>query len=521
MDYFDSVTSQTHRMIDRAVDRFFDHAVHTRPTVVLLPGGMGSRLRRAWPAHDPASTGNPASFSTIWLDCGVIWAQDALKLTIDTGGLDLDRRIVVADREVDFFVDPYGRAIDWFKDRHYNVVVFGWDWRRHVMKGVAALEYLITELRDGAQTRWNYPILDKLFLVGHSMGGMVAKLFMGHHTALAGECRGVISVGTPFYGYFEHLGRFYYGDSTFNPLYGALPAAQVVSSLPGLYSLLPIDMVTWQDVGTTIGLAAYPVTDKDTGDDVDPYGALATLRYPPWVRDPEIPIGLQVRHDLAAPLPSTLAGKLFHLRADVPDSTQVSAVWSSDISPDYEPGDQPKPITFGMGGGDNTIPTWSARLASTPDTNVTDFDHGEHMFLMEDNHVLIRIREIIDGILSGTIDVSPMIALPESGEGEPESGEGEPAIAAAPAGTSRSGAPKAASGGDKYYRAPDEAVKELEKAVGEQPKIASKKEATDFIRKVKSGELKPGQIYDRDDKDYGDQLVPPPIVRRLMQDSGF
>ena len=58
----------------------------------------------------------------------------------------------------------------------------------------------------------------------------------------------------------------------------------------------------------------------------------------------------------------------------------------------------------------------------------------------------------------------------------------------------------------------------LEKAVGEQPKLASKKEATDFIQKVKRGELKPGQVYDRD---YGEQLVPPPIVRRLMQESGF
>ncbi len=511
MDYFDSVTSQTHRMIDRAVDRFFNTADRNRPTVVLLPGGMGSRLRRAWPAHNPASTANPTSFSTIWLDCGVIWAQDALKLTIDTGGFDLDRRIVVADREVDFFVDPYGRAIDTFDNWNFNVVVFGWDWRRHVLKGVAALEYLVTELRDGAQTRWNRAILDKLFLVGHSMGGMVAKLFMGHHAGLAAECGGVITVGTPFYGYFEHLGRFYYGDETFNTLYGALPAAQVVSSLPGLYSLLPIDLITWQDVGATIGLAAYPVTDKDTGNPVDPYGALATLRYPPWVRDTEIPIGLQVRHDLAAALPSTVAGKLFHLRADVPNSTQAAAVWRSDISPDYEPGDQPKPITFSKGGGDNTIPTWSARLASTPGTHVTDFDHGEHMFLMEDNHVLIRIREIINGILAGAIVVSPMIAQPEGGEGERE-------IAAAPAKTVRRSARQTASGDGKYYRASDEAVEALEKAVGEQPKLASKKEATDFIQKVKRGEFKPGQVYDRD---YGEELVPPPIVRRLMQESGF
>jgi len=505
MDYFDAVANQTRGNIDQMVNDFLDDADPDKRTVVMLPGGMGSRLRRAWPAYDPASPSNPAFYSTIWLDCGVIWAQDALKLTIDEDGFDLDQRIVIADREVDFFVDPYDRAIHVFRNWNFNVLVLGWDWRRQLMKGVAALEYLLTKLRDGAQSKWNRAILGKTFVVGHSMGGIVTKLFMSHHAPLTAECGGMITVGTPFYGYFGQLKRCYYGDEMFNPLYGALQAAHVVTSLPGLYTLLPIDLVTWQSSGADIGLAQYPVTDHDTGDPFDPYGAAAELRYPAWVRGSEVMRALQVRYDLAAPLPMTIADKLFHLRSDMANSTDVSAVWSGNVGPDYVPG-ATQPIVFTAGDGDNTIPYWSARLASTPDANVTDFDHGEHMFLMEDDDVLIRIREII--LASAVAETGVGGAEPPITGSEVDTGdlaESEPT--------------QVSTSKDRhYFKATQEERKALEKLVGPKPELADKEEAIALIQTIKRGGLKPGQVYD---KRRGDQLVPPPIVRRLIQESGF
>jgi hypothetical protein len=54
-----------------------------KPTVILLPGGMGSQLDRS----NFAYTGDPisfADFSVVWIGLGVVLSQDALKLEIDS-----------------------------------------------------------------------------------------------------------------------------------------------------------------------------------------------------------------------------------------------------------------------------------------------------------------------------------------------------------------------------------------------------------------------------------------------------
>jgi len=79
-----------------------------RPTVVMLPGGMGSQLDRSPEPY----RGEPPDFNrydTVWIDLGLIFSSDGLALEIDAHGRDRDGYIVVPNGELRFLVDAYGR----------------------------------------------------------------------------------------------------------------------------------------------------------------------------------------------------------------------------------------------------------------------------------------------------------------------------------------------------------------------------------------------------------------------------
>jgi hypothetical protein len=284
---------------------------------------------------------------------------------------------------------------------------------------------------------------------------------MSCHFDLADDLRGMISVGTPFYGYFGQLDRFYNGVKYFNMLYTAPAVAQITSSWPGMYSLLPIDQFTYNDQHAALGLASYPVVDAANGDPVDPYNPSSLPRYPNWVRKTDIPRGLNMRHKLAAPLPGPLGAKVHHLRVNEPNTTYTSATWDATLPPGFVPGLSPSPVHFQMGAGDDTIPAWSAALASTPSANIHDFETGEHSFLMEERPILARIAEIITG---QTVD---------------------------PAALARTLGPRAA--------------------------IATSKEADEVVRAIQSGRITRSRPYSED----GRLVVPTEVLRRLMVDYGL
>ncbi|MEM9268521.1 MAG: hypothetical protein AAGA78_06250, partial [Pseudomonadota bacterium] len=295
------------------------------------------------------------------------------------------------------------------------------------------------------------------------MGGMIAKIWMTDYPDMAAKTQGMISVGSPFYGYFGQMRRFYNGDYIFNDIYGAPTVAKVTSSMPGMYSLLPIDKATFDRDGAAIGLDTYPVMDPDGCTIADPYSEAVLPRYPSWVRTEQIPRGKDVRVLLSQPVREDLTDRVYHLRGAEPDSTETSAVWQTTLPPDYVPGTSPSPIQFGKTKGDGVIPLWSSRLASTPDENIFDFPFGGHALLMEKDAILVRLYEILTG-----------------------------------------------------RRA---TVKSLHKELGPEPLVEDLEEALHFVRSSASGEVSRATPH-RSAKGLSG-IVHPSVVRRLMVESGW
>jgi pimeloyl-ACP methyl ester carboxylesterase len=412
--YRRAVAIHTCRLQKEDRDCFLKKFDENKETVIFLPGGMGSELRRAKkPFEEGASD---YAFDRIWLDKGFLTTPpgDGRALEISRNGRDLGNRIIVADEDTTFLnVRPYVRAMRFFRSNRrrgakFNAVFLAWDWRRDLLTAVCALHDVIKTIKEEkAAAGSNNPqqVMKNIFIVGHSMGGMVAKLFFQRHQASAAEIGGMISVGTPFYGYFQQLRHVFEGEKLFNKAgvpdrYGAKAVAQITASLPGLYTLFPIDKETYNRVGKTIGLKSYPVTSSDGKTPADAYDKDApSSRWPPWIRIDELQKALCLRREIAAELPKTLRDAVFHIRVSKEHSTPATATWDQSLPPDYDPSRDPSPIKIkSTGPGDETIPYWSAALAGIirhNPGNVTDFAEGQHMSLMAQNFVLRDILRIV------------------------------------------------------------------------------------------------------------------------------
>jgi len=393
--YRDEVLKYTRIQQKEDIDDFFATFNPDRKTVILLPGGMGSQLYRADRPFEEGTSGR-YRFDEIWLDRGIFGpARDGLKLVIDQDGFDLNRHIVVADEDTTFVgVSPYVKALKFFRDQGFNTVFLAWDWRRKLTTAVDALHFLINQIkRKGESLGDPQGVMERVFLVGHSMGGMVAKLFLEKHRDLADEIGGMISVGTPFYGYFGQLRHVFEGETKLNCGYGAKTVAEITASCPGLYTLFPIDEDTWQRQRQDIGLPEYPLKDQD-GQIADAYQKGAPP-FPKWIRLEELPGALKLRHLLAAELPENLKAKVHHIRGSKANSTAASATWDQTLPPDYDPSRHPSPLKFGLGAGDEGIPYWSAALCRMHPDHVIDFDQGVHMKLLEQTFVLRELLRIV------------------------------------------------------------------------------------------------------------------------------
>jgi pimeloyl-ACP methyl ester carboxylesterase len=373
-----------------------------KETVILLAGGAASQLVRANKRFDEYATPDRYVFDPIWLDVGITVGDGKTLKISHEDDRDLDARVIVADRDIDFWlanIRPYEKAMKFFKDE-FNPLLVAWDWRRNIQTAVDILNYVIEEIvrliERTVPANEQRRAVKNIFLVGHSMGGMVAKLFFTQDQPIP-QIGGMVSVGTPFYGYINQLRRIYEGEEELNRFYPAKTVAVIYSSLTGLYSLFPIDQGTFVRDGETIGLTSYPVTDEN-GNPADPFQKNSSPPYPSWFWYKELPAALELRQKLARPLPNNLSKAVFHLRTvKVNPATPVAARWNQKLPNPYHPGKSRSPIEIQFGRGDETIPHWSSRLASTPNENVHDFDRGEHSTLMSQEFILRKILDIVTG----------------------------------------------------------------------------------------------------------------------------
>ncbi len=196
---------------------------HERVATVLLPGIMGSLL---------ASTRGISTL--LWLNPTII-ANGYINL------LDLDDE-GTGDRSPDVDVVPVGiEKFVYLKliltlARETRLYEFPYDWRRR-------LEWN-ADLLAQAIDRWAAASPERRFiLVGHSMGGMLARTYLARHPAQAErQIERLVMLGSPIYGAPDAV-MVFWGQSLASRLaYGLHPgndAVRFASNLPSTYQLLP------------------------------------------------------------------------------------------------------------------------------------------------------------------------------------------------------------------------------------------------------------------------------------------
>jgi predicted alpha/beta-hydrolase family hydrolase len=233
--------------------------------LVFLPAYEGSML------YDPHLEKKGGEAPCVWGTLGAIRSSDlylALRMPnplvarpmIDAGPIDVYGRFISAmteeqDDESDFH--PYTQGADFF--------IFAYDWRQEIATVTAPL--LGQELEKYArihEEKTGIPAQETRFiLVGHSMGGMVARTFLSENPQWADRISALYLVGAPNLGSVKAIKTLIIGPGGLKEnalsfptsLLNLLPnnvdanvTKLVAISRPSLYELLPFDDPRWECV---------------------------------------------------------------------------------------------------------------------------------------------------------------------------------------------------------------------------------------------------------------------------------
>jgi len=192
-----------------------------RPGVILLPGMMGSHL----------SMMRGQRRERIWLD-----ATDLLR---GKGGhLDMGQETIKADGVLN---RPYDDFRDYLVRQGLHVMPMPYDWRLSLVTAAEALDALVKERLDKSAK--------PLYLIAHSMGGMVASLFIARYPdrwkALRSRGGRLVQAGTPNRGSYV-IPRILQGEEKMIRWLAALDLsanlsewAKRVARFPGILELAP------------------------------------------------------------------------------------------------------------------------------------------------------------------------------------------------------------------------------------------------------------------------------------------
>jgi pimeloyl-ACP methyl ester carboxylesterase len=236
--------------------------------VVLLPGFLGSRLVRgkgkaAVTVWDLSMSRLPRLLREIYKG-GLVLPGDGIEPPDD----DVEAVDLFSSQLLPGFigVDDYQTIVSSLQRSagSEQVLTFPYDWR---LSNRHAAKRLETKAMD-ALRQWKVKSGNddaKLWLVCHSMGGLVARYFCEH---LGGRehTRAVITIGTPHRGAVKALGALVNGIR-----YGPLDLSPMLRSLPSVYELLPLYPAVREEHGKTMHvhrLAELFGLDPITGEEV-------------------------------------------------------------------------------------------------------------------------------------------------------------------------------------------------------------------------------------------------------------
>jgi hypothetical protein len=403
MSYETARNHEIHDAHQRVIDIFARTYRCGQPTIVLLPGGMGSHLDRSTrPFVNDQSIPFPM-YDPVWMDVEMIFGRDLELLRMEANGHDAGNHIIIPTGPLQFLVNAYDGTRRFFEDLEWNYIVFGYDWRRSLEEAASQLTEFLVNLRDRVKDLRDCDPLPTTTLLAHSQGGLVGKIFLQSVSGDDGRGIGLwmerfVTIGTPFYGTTSHQDRYYQGQSPLNIFYGKRRVAEIAGSLPGPYVLMFADQSAL-DAATQakLGLTGYPITDSATGAPADPYDPANFGRYPPWVNTTFLEDAVLARETIVAELPGPVAKRVFHIRSGVNTKTTTELKWDAVEGAKYDPTEALSPLTAVAGPGDGTVPFWSGRLAQIPDAQVYNLAQtGDHGGLAEHAETLSVVRKLVD-----------------------------------------------------------------------------------------------------------------------------
>ena len=368
------------------VDQLLSQVDGRQPIVVILPGIMGSTLDTSQRDLSALSPGQlPQYFDNAWLDLGEIALVDGLKrLGINPDLTDHYDRLIVPNNEVHvpmLDVKPYRKAIRDLDAAGCGVLVFPYDWRRSVLDAAwflwDALQRLDSQVR-----------LDRrVVLLGHSMGGLVAKAFLTQYEEQALSWVGAfVTGGTPFWGSSALMQVCFEGHELFNKLYDPKVVRTVVGGMPGTYEMFFTHRNLWS-TGRNPEFPDYPISG-----DAEPYGPPHAFHWPSSTRRSLLKKAGKVVRLLQRPLPAELLDRTYNFRG-TGSQTLAQATWDgSRRRYDFQPTD-----------GDDTVATWAARVAMINDNHVQDLPGALHQDMLQQEPLLEQTMRLANQLVTPSI----------------------------------------------------------------------------------------------------------------------
>lgn len=191
--------------------------------VVLLPGIMGSLLASV-----------RGITTSLWINPAIFLEGHANYLELDEdGAADADPAIEAVPMGIEKLVYL---KIELALRREAELYEFPYDWRRPIEHNAEILHICLERWAGRDPGR-------KFTLVGHSMGGIVARTYLAlHPDAARDRVKRVISLGTPYFGAANAIENVVLGNDMLalaEKLNAGNRANQLLMSLPSFYQLLP------------------------------------------------------------------------------------------------------------------------------------------------------------------------------------------------------------------------------------------------------------------------------------------
>ena len=468
--YMNALRRLTKAELDHRAQRFVASDYNEEwPTVVVLPGGMGSELSSL---SEPWSLGNlPGEVSELppvlplWIGAATLGRfvnDEAHLLALDEQGVERRRFPCVATGALGApIANPYPKLRRRLRARELNCVEFGFDWRRSLLWGSELLHYFLDRLDARARElgrRSPLPVL----LLAHSQGGLVAKLFC-EQRAVQGSAAveryftALVCAGTPFLGTVDHANRYFGGVASPGlrglPEFAALVAMKrakqaqgaidsrvawrsaiaewrsMVASMPGLWHLITPSPARFDaQLLAHRGLPRYPLRRAEGDEALDFFGDPGLF---PWLRQyTEVnALAYRYRQDSQAvtKLPwGPLVGRLFFARGrGGPGTCELEFTVRDERDIDIDPLRplrslaQQRVLVARDAAHDGTVPLWSATLDAEQGLEHTvTLEGATHRQIVAERELIARVEALARGE-SWTPGVAATSEAPEAPADEP------------------------------------------------------------------------------------------------------